>query len=368
MKDIAVLIPAYNPDGKLPPLVERLRDRFDHVLVVDDGSTEGREVFPAIAPRVDRILVHERNRGKGAAIKTGLSHIMEAYPDVAGVVTADADGQHRIEDIVAVAEALRGRRNGLVLGVRSFSGKDVPFRSWFGNTWTKFFFFILTGLRIADTQTGLRGIPRGLFRRLLALEGDRYEYEMVMLADARHHEERPMQIPIATVYLDKNATSHFNPVRDSIRIYGALLRQLSFWKFCASSVLSFLLDNAVFALCLFLLRPHMAGHGFGRSMAVLASLAAARIVSSNFNYAFNRKVVFDSDASRLCSYFQYWGLVLLIAASSYFGVMAIVNVFDIVAEMGITAVKIAVETALFVVSYQLQKRWIFRAGKRGDVI
>lgn len=226
MKDIAVLIPAYNPDGKLARLVGGLRGRFGHVFVVNDGSTQGCEIFREIGPMVDAVLTHEKNRGKGAAIKTGIAAIMERCPGVAGIVTADADGQHRVEDIASVARASLSHPKGLVLGVREFSGKDVPFRSRFGNVWTRIFFFLFTGLWIRDTQTGLRGIPRGLFGRLLALGGERYEYEMVMLADARRHGERPVQIPIATVYLDNNATSHFSPLKDSVRIYGALFRHL----------------------------------------------------------------------------------------------------------------------------------------------
>lgn len=222
IENVTVLIPAYQPDGQLTALVGRLREAFAHVVLVDDGSTEGRAVFDAVRAQVDAVLVHPANRGKGAALRTGLAWIRDHQPDAAGVVTADADGQHRVADIVRVATALADQSDGLVLGVRHF-GRHVPFRSRFGNHWTTLFFWLFTGLWIRDTQTGLRGIPRALFDRLLALRGDRYEYEMRMLVDARRHAQKPLQLPIETVYIDGNRSSHFNPLRDTLLTQGALL-------------------------------------------------------------------------------------------------------------------------------------------------
>jgi len=342
-RSLVILIPAYNPDEKLLALLPRLRERFSRIVLVDDGSTKGKEIFPQAEKYVEKILVHERNRGKGAALKTGLAYIGDC-----DVITADSDGQHTPEDIARVAEGLATHRGGLVLGVRAFSGK-VPFRSRFGNTWTRWLFFFMTGLMIRDTQTGLRGIPAGLVRRVAAIPGDRYEYEMAMLADARRHEERPLQIPIEPIYIDENATSHFNPLLDTIRIYRSL------FHFCLSSVISFLLDNAVFALAVWILEDR----GIGRKLCVFCAIAAARLVSSNFNYFYNRFVVFGAKYARKRSFFQYWALVLVIAAASYALTTAISALGDFHA-FAVTAVKIVVETFLFFASYHLQKRFIFR--------
>lgn len=203
------------------PLVQKLNERFERLVIVNDGSTRGLETLAAVEPLVEKVLVHSANRGKGAALKTAFD-----YLGAVDVVTADADGQHKLEDIVKVAEALRTQREGLVLGVRAFDGK-VPFRSRFGNWWTRIFFFLLTGLYVRDTQTGLRGIPAELVSRVRALEGERYEYEMVMLADAKRHAAKPVQIPIETIYLNNNAESHFSPFKDTVRIYRALFRYLA---------------------------------------------------------------------------------------------------------------------------------------------
>ena len=346
-RPLTILIPAYNPDEKLLALLPKLKERFEHIVLVNDGSTTGKEVFEKAAPLVDTVLVHEKNRGKGAALKTGFAHI----GNETDVITADADGQHTPEDIAKVAEGLRSHRDGLVLGVRSFSGK-VPLRSRFGNWWTRWFFFLMTGLMVSDTQTGLRGIPAALVPRVAKIPGERYEYEMAMLADAKHHPSRPLQVPIETVYLDENATSHFNPVLDAIRIYRSL------FQFCISSVLSFLIDNGVFAAVMWV----MAAKDTPRRNDVLVALVAARVISSHFNYFYNRFVVFRrGDGERVGahrSYYGYFGLVLAVGAASYAlteGCSALLDVQGV----AITIVKIVADTVLFVASYLVQKKFIF---------
>ena len=221
MDNLAILIPAYQPDGRLVRLVEALRGDFPRIVVVDDGSTEGLQALDAVRGLVEVLLRHDVNRGKGAALRTGFAWIREHLPDVAGTVTADADGQHSPEDIRRVAEATVGRKGGLVLGVRAFEGQ-VPFRSRFGNWWTRMLFRLLTGLSLRDTQSGLRGIPADMLERMLAMRGDRYEYETRMLADARHHAEPPLQIPIRTVYINGNRSSHYRPFRDTLLTQAAL--------------------------------------------------------------------------------------------------------------------------------------------------
>ena len=345
---VTVLIPAYNPDEKLLALLPKLKERFSRIVIVDDGSVTGREIFPQAEKYVEKILVHERNRGKGAALKTGFAYI----GDSADVITADADGQHTPDDIAKVAEGLKSHRDGLVLGVRSFSGK-VPLRSRFGNWWTRWFFFMMTGLMVRDTQTGLRGIPAALLPRVAGIPGDRYEYEMAMLADAKNHPSRPLQIPIETVYIDSNATSHFNPLLDTIRIYRSL------FQFCISSVLSFLIDNGIFAAVMWVLTAK----DTPRRDDVLVALVAARVVSSHFNYFYNRFVVFRRERAtphrRHRSYYGYIALVLAVGAASYALTEGCAALLD-VRGVAVTVVKIAADIALFVASYLVQKKLIFR--------
>jgi len=349
MNDAVILIPAYNPDEKLARLVGVLKSRFSRIVIVNDGSSSGADVFDAIRSDVTVVLDHPENRGKGAALKTGFAWIREHLSDARAVVTADADGQHTPADIEKVAEAALATPDTLTIGVRAFSGR-VPFRSRFGNAWSRWAFFFLTGFWVHDTQTGLRGIPARLFRRMLCIPGERYEYEMRMLADAKHYDAPPVQVPIETVYLEENKSSHFHPVRDAIKTQSALL------KFCFSSVLAFLVDNGVFTWVLLALRDR----DTARAADVLVAIAAARFVSSNFNYFYNRFFVFRSGGASKGSYFQYWGLVLVIGGCSWIGTSGLARLFDIGEGVWITAVKIVVDTALFLLSYKLQKSWIFR--------
>jgi len=217
-RPVAVLMPVCDPTERLLWLVEELGRRFARIVLVDDGSVSGRGFLRDAEPLVEKLLVHERNLGKGAALKTGLAYIGES----ADVVTVDADGQHAPDDVEKVAEALAGHCGGLVLGVRAFDGK-VPLRSRFGNFWTRIWFWFATGLRVSDTQTGLRGIPSALVRRVASLPGERFEYEMAMLADARFHAERPLEVPIRTIYIPGNV-SHHRPLADTRLIYRALGR------------------------------------------------------------------------------------------------------------------------------------------------
>ena len=223
LKNVAILIPAYEPDEKLVELIARLRGDFVHLVIVDDGSVEegARKVFARLRDDVDVLLVHEVNRGKGAALRTGIAWVRDHLPDVCAVVTADSDGQHTSKDIIRVAEAAVDHPDGLVLGVREFTG-TVPLRSRFGNTWTRVLFWLITGLPVRDTQTGLRAIPRGLFDRMLAIGGDRYEYEIRMLVDARRHAVKPLQLPIETIYIEDNRASHFRPFHDTVITQWAL--------------------------------------------------------------------------------------------------------------------------------------------------
>jgi glycosyltransferase involved in cell wall biosynthesis len=223
MNDIIIVIPAYEPDESLVVLLERLLSGFKRIIVVDDGSKTADTTFARVAEmRGVTLLRHDVNRGKGAALKTAFAKVLADFPDAPGVVTVDADGQHLPEDVVKVAEATKSNPGRYTLGVRAFSG-NVPLRSRFGNAWSRYFFFLLTGVMVYDTQTGLRGMPRDLLPELVAMPGDRYEYEMRMLVAAARKKLKPVQVQIQTVYLNENKTSHFNPIRDSIRTQVTLL-------------------------------------------------------------------------------------------------------------------------------------------------
>jgi glycosyltransferase involved in cell wall biosynthesis len=220
------LIPAFKPDRLLLDLVGDLRaGGFCSIIVVDDGSPpESAPVFEELTAIPGcHLLRHEVNRGKGMAIKTGLAFFLERYPDAEGIITVDADGQHRAKDAVLVAESFLADSNALVIGSRKFARKS-PWRSRFGNQMTRQVFRWVAGVRLADTQSGLRCFSRTVAPRLLALAGERYEYEMNVLAACPKLSVPLREVEIETVYFEGNRSSHFNPVIDSVKIYSLLVR------------------------------------------------------------------------------------------------------------------------------------------------
>jgi len=221
----AILIPAYNPDRRLIEIVEEIIREEGPVVVVDDGSSpRSRAVFDEVSrQRGVTVLRHEVNRGKGCALKTGLSHIRRAHPDLAGAVLMDADGQHAVGDLRRVGGRLGAGERVLIIGERSLS-RNVPFRSRLGNSFTSSLFSALTGVKIRDTQTGLRAIPMSLIPEFVALGGDRYEYEMEMLCFCCAHAIPIVEVPIETRYFDDNRASSFNPPVDSAKIIWTLLK------------------------------------------------------------------------------------------------------------------------------------------------
>src|ERR1017187_4074432 len=239
-----VLIPAYKPPAGLVDLVRDLSGRgMASILLVDDGSgPEFRAIFEEAAqfPGVE-VLRHAINLGKGAALKTGINHALCAFPGLIGIVTADADGQHHPDDIVRIAAGLDEHPLALVLGRRTFDAA-VPLRSRFGNLLTRRLTATLIGARLQDTQPGRRAFPASLAARLLRIDSRGYEFELEMLIAARQSGVPLVEIPIRTIYLPGNQSSHFNPLTDSMKIYFVLLR------FSSVSLMAALLDNLIFYL------------------------------------------------------------------------------------------------------------------------
>lgn len=335
------LIPAYEPGEALLKLLEQLSRADFEMIVVDDGSGGAYAQVFQQASAYAKVLRHTKNRGKGAALKTGMSYILQNFGEDGIVVTVDADGQHRAKDARRLCETARRRPDALILGSRSLK-EHVPARSRFGNTITRHVYRLSTGLKVHDTQTGLRAFSVSLLPTLLAVSGERYEYEMnVLLAFARKHIPI-MEITVDTVYIDRNAASHFNTVRDSARIYKEILR------FSASSFAGFLTDYAVYGLLLLCVpRLWMANVG-------------ARVVSATVNYTLNRRFVFRSARSVKASAPQY----VLLAAVILAGNTLLLSLF--VDGLGINrmAAKIFVELIFFAVSWLVQRCIIFRRRER----
>lgn len=356
--DFTLIIPSLDPDGLLEKTVAgALSEGIDDIIVIDDGSSpEHRAPFERLkALSGVTVLRHEVNMGKGAALKTAFSYFLNNRPDRCGVVTADGDGQHRLEDIIACSEGIRGENPTVVLGCRDFSLPEVPKRSRFGNTVTSRVFRLLCGMRLSDTQTGLRAIPRRYLSQLINAKGSRYEYETNMLLMINMLGIPYREVTIKTVYIDQNSSSHFRPVRDSLRVYGII------FKFIGSSLISSVVDVLAFHLIGILL----ASFNGGLWATTFIQTALARLCSSTVNFAVNRKAVFASQKNIAGSYLRYAVLAVAIMFLSWASVSAIVSLTGL-PETSVyvrTLVKIPVDILLFLLSFRAQQRWVFSERK-----
>lgn len=337
--NLAILIPAFRPGKEFVDLVESIaRQLCSAIVVVNDGSEpEYDHCFEEVAnvPRV-HVLRHCVNAGKGAALKTGFNFILDSLPHCMGVVTMDADGQHHPDDVCKVAEALLTHPDHLVLGVRQF-GSDVPLRSRFGNQATRLTFFLTTGQRLSDTQTGLRGIPRKMLPALLQLPSTGYEFELDMLLACKREACPLHEAPIRTIYAKGNPTSHFNPLLDSLRIYFVLLR------YSLLSLATAIVDNIAFVLAFFALSSILYAQIIGRLVAVM------------FNYPLAHGAVFLSPERRLAPLPKYLLLVLASGAVAYVLIHFIHTLFSV----GVIWAKLAVESTLFIVNFAIQRHFVF---------
>jgi len=347
---VSVIVPSYQPDEKLLEVVKGLTGKgFRDIILVDDGGGEAyapifkkASLFPGVT-----LLTHPENRGKGCALKTAFAYCLKERPDCSGVITVDGDNQHHADDIYACCARLQEKPDHVILGARNFSAREVPFRSRFGNVLTKGVFRFVCGIKITDTQTGLRAIPACHLRTMVEIEGSRYEYETNMLLELKARHIPFEEVPIRTIYLDENDSSHFNPWKDSIRIYRTI------FAFAASSFASSLIDLLLFYACISLLTHMMPGGVWNIAIAT----AAARACSSLFNYNMNRRKVFRSGGRN--SIMKYYVLCVLQFAASA-GLVSLASCFFPAGSLGKTMIKAVIDILLFLISYQIQREWVFR--------
>ncbi len=349
--DIVIIIPAYNPDDKFITFLAELREAgYRKIIVIDDGSVAERKHYFEQAKNEFgcHLVVHGINLGQGRAYKSGFNYYLsnqnsEEFEKTLGLIQCDCDGQHHIEDVNRCVDLLRDNQKSFILGVRDFSSKNVPFRSRFGNKYTSFIFKVFCGMDIKDTQTGLKGIPRFLIPTLMETSGERFEYASSVLLKINSMGINIIQFPIQTIYIDGNATSHFNPVRDSIRIYSVIL------KYMMSSLTAFIVDIVLFSVFINIFKP------LTLLYYIIISTYLAKILSCTYTYLVNKNIVFGSKGNTIVTSIKF--ITLCIVQSSCAAFLIRWVVFS--TRWNEILCKIIVETILFFVSFQVQKRWIF---------
>ena len=340
MKKRIALIPSYEPDGALLDVVNDCLLNGFTVVVVNDGSNSSfDEVFKKLPSDV-HYLSYETNQGKGHALKHGFSYIKDHFDEDSIVVTLDSDGQHRVSDAMKICDVCE-EVGGIVLGSRYF-GKGTPRKSRFGNFMARMTFLISTRHKIYDTQTGLRAFDYSLLDRLIGVKGERYEYEMNVLLDAVRHNIPLKEERIETIYINNNAGTHYNPFKDTFRIFKEV------FKFSLSSLIGFLVDYAAFTLLTLI--PCSWDHW------TLACNVIARVISASVNFTINYKLVFKSKDNLALAIIKYALLAIFILGCG----TTLLWLLTDKAGMNKYLAKVLVEITMFITSWLVQRLFVFR--------
>lgn len=354
-KKTMILIPALNPPKNLINYVYLLKEKgMNDILIINDGSSEKfLEIFN-ILEKIDgvRIFSHAKNLGKGRALKNAFNYFL-TLPDISefnGIITADSDGQHSVNDVLNLSKELFNNPNALILGCRNFDSVNVPPKSKFGNKITRKVFKFLYRKNITDTQTGLRGFPMKIIPEMLDIFGERFEYETKMLIHCFEKNIPIKEIEIETIYYDNNSETHFNTIIDSFKIYKVIFS--SFFRYILTSISSFLLDIAFFNLFLVILISTI-GRG---TKTIFISTIFARILSSIFNFFMNKNFVFEGEKNTKNTILRYY--ILCISQMILSGIL--VSTLWEITNGSETFIKIIIDTILFLFSYQFQRLWVFK--------
>ncbi|MDB4037968.1 bifunctional glycosyltransferase family 2/GtrA family protein [Candidatus Thioglobus sp.] len=340
---IAILIPTFNPNHNLIDLVKNLsKFNWAEIIIINDGSYKKSISFFDELKKFKNIniLSHSTNKGKGAALKTGINFINDKFTNLNGLITVDSDGQHIIEDIIKIANEVEYRKNDVIFGVRSFDNK-TPFKSMFGNKVTQYLLYLFNGISIDDSQTGLRYLPISIFNELLKLPGTKYEFELECIFAIKKLGYKITQIQIKTVYIDANKNSHFRPFIDSAKIYLVLIR------FSFSSFLSFALDITIFVLLISYLE------------SIIYATFLARIISGIFNFYLNRNFVFQVNKNNNLIKESIGYILLWLTLVTLSGL--IVSSLQGSPAFLIIPFKIIVDLILFFIAFYIQKNFVFKA-------
>lgn len=349
MTCIPIVIPSLNPDEKLIALISRLMIHTGKVeqpiILVNDGSARKYDtIFSKIRTQFKvTVLQHDVNLGKGRAIKTAINYIMKHMPMAIGMITIDSDGQHTVDDMMKCTDKFLEKPKNLILGTRLFDN-NVPFRSKFGNILTAKCTQMTIGVKVTDTQTGLRVIPKQYFDILLNMIGERFEFEMNMILEAATYGIEITEVPIKTIYIADNRSSHFRVIHDSISIYALFI------KYIFGAIGSFLIDIVVFAVMMVLLSTVS-------TWAVFIAAIISRLTSSIANYYINKSIVFKNN-NRL-SFVNYY---LLVVTQLIVSTLLVIFLQHYLAKLNVVIIKIAVDSLLFIISYQIQKNVVFKRG------
>ena len=353
--NVAALISSLNPDRQLVEFVDGLvRAGFPKIIIVNDGSRPDTEKYLKKCEKHEQCVVinHEKNLGKGCALRSGMKYYTENIEGLDGIVTCDCDGQHSVDDAVKIARMMQYKDNALFLGSRDFSHEGVPKRCKYGNQITRKVMQMLYKASLTDTQTGLRGIPNKLVERFLKVSGKRFDFEMNTLIECIKNDIEIIETPIDTIYIDNNENSNFRTVKDSVRIYWPMCGKLV--KFLLSAFGCYCVELIVFTLL-----TKYAFDDLNAGMTFLPQ-AISKIFSCTGNFLINKHTVFKNKGSSAESLIRYILTLVMLVVLSSTAMSMLMELMNIQMDnTSIMLVKISVDFFCMIVNFTLQRKWVF---------
>ncbi len=338
----AVIITIYKEDERTVDLCSRLAElNAENIVIVNDGCERGSEFFNELISIGCHIVDLESGSGKGASLKAGIKFAYENLYNISGFITADADGQHRAEDIMKVSRALELRPDNLILGQRERKKSKLRFMQRFGSKVSSIYFKIITGVKCKDTMTGLRGIPATLYKVLIETKGDRFDYEMNLLTKCAD-----LKVPFYYINTIAENTSEqessYRIVKDTYLIYKTPL------KFATASIGCTIVDLALFTVFTYLLPV-------STQWSVVLATLMARVVSGSMNFLINRRMIFDNSGKAKRQALRFFILFFCIMCAS----SVIVSLLSFI-PVPATLIKAIVDLILWAVNYTVQRKWVFK--------
>lgn len=213
---VCVIIPTYNNHKTLDKVLKGVLQQTPHIIIVNDGSTDSTSQLLTNFPETNQIQI-SKNKGKGNALKVGFQKALDLGYHYA--ITIDSDGQHFPEDIPIFINELEKSKNKnvLLIGARNMNQENVPKKSSFGNKFSNFWFWVETGIKLRDTQSGYRLYPLNTIKKI-KLYTSKFEFEIEVIVKAAWNGTEVKNIPIQILYDEKNRVSHFRPFKDFTRI------------------------------------------------------------------------------------------------------------------------------------------------------
>lgn len=216
--NVAILIPAYNESAEIGKLTKTLKSMGLSPTVVDDGSND--ETAEEAKAGGATVIRHKKNLGKGAAIKTGINHILGE--DYDAVLIMDGDAQHSADDVQKFIDLANKHQNAIIIGNRMGDTRNMPLNRKLANMFMSFIVSLICGQKIPDSQCGFRLIRKELLK-YIKVESDRFEVESEILIKASRSGVKILSVPIKTLY--GKEFSQINPFWDTFRFLIFLLRR-----------------------------------------------------------------------------------------------------------------------------------------------